>query len=53
MTNNQQPPFDQDSPELEDPQIDPIGPAQIPDSDKDPEQDKRVDDDRYPPFDKP
>lgn len=46
------PGFDPDSPDLADPQVDPIGPAEVPDSDQDPEQEKRVDDDQYPPFEK-
>lgn len=47
-----EPGFDPDSPDVSDPQVDPIGPATVPESDKDPEQEKRVDDDNYPPFEK-
>lgn len=42
--------FDPDSPDLADPQVDPVGPAKSPEDDKDPSKDKRVGDDDYPPY---
>ncbi|WP_426142677.1 DUF6021 family protein [Pseudomonas sp. DWP3-1-2] len=45
------PGFDPDSPDLGDPQIDPIGPAKAPDDGQDVDSQKRVDDDQYPPYD--
>lgn len=43
--------FDPDSPDLADPQVDPLGPARSPDDqDHDVSQDKRVGDNDYPPY---
>jgi hypothetical protein len=42
--------FDPDSPDLEDPQVDPVGPAKAPDDGPDVDTHKRVDDDQYPPY---
>jgi hypothetical protein len=55
MTNQPRDPedelgFDPDSPDVEDPQVDPIGPAKAPDDGRDLEKDKRVGDDDYPPY---
>lgn len=46
------PGFDPDSPDLADPQVDPIGPAQIPDDAPGVQVKKRVNDDQYPPYNK-
>lgn len=45
--------FDPDSPDVADPQVDPIGPAKIPDEAPDMQVKKRVNDDQYPPYNKP
>lgn len=45
--------FDPDSPDLADPQVDPIGAAQIPDDAPGMQVKKRVNDDEYPPYNKP
>jgi hypothetical protein len=45
--------FDPDSPDAADPQVDPIGPAQIPDDAPGMQVKKRVNDDQYPPYNKP
>ncbi|WP_122666493.1 DUF6021 family protein [Pseudomonas viridiflava] len=55
MTNHQRDPeqdlgFDPDSPDLADPQVDPVGPAKSPEDGKDISKDKRVGDDDYPPY---
>lgn len=56
MATNQRDPeqdlgFDQDSPDLADPQVDPVGPAESPDNGHDLDEAKRVDgDDNYPPY---
>ena len=50
---NNDPGFDPDSPDLKDPQVDPVGPAKAPQGDHDVESDKRVDDEQYPPYGKP
>ena len=43
--------FDPDSPDLADPQVDPIGPAKSPDdSESDVSENKRVNDGDYPPY---
>jgi hypothetical protein len=42
--------FDPDSPDLEDPQVDPVKPAEAPENGRDVGSDKRVDDDKYPPY---
>lgn len=42
--------FDPDSPDLKDPQVDPVGPAKAPQDNHDIESDKRVDDKQYPPY---
>jgi hypothetical protein len=42
--------FDPDSPDAADPQVDPIGAAQIPDDAPDAQVKKRVNDDEYPPY---
>lgn len=47
----QKPSFDPDSPDVADPEVDPIGPAKIPQSQSNPEDEKRVGDNRYPPYD--
>lgn len=44
--------FDPDSPDLKDPQVDPVGPATVPDDGPDTDADKRVKDGEYPPYDK-
>ncbi|HEX8594800.1 MAG TPA: DUF6021 family protein [Pseudomonas sp.] len=44
------PGFDPDSPDLGDPQIDPVGPAKAPDDGPDVGSQKRVKDDQYPPY---
>jgi hypothetical protein len=44
--------FDPDSPDLKDPQVDPVGPAEAPQDDHDVNSDKRVDDKQYPPYGK-
>jgi hypothetical protein len=43
--------FDPDSPDVADPQVDPVGPAKAPESGENLEQDKRVKDKQYPPYD--
>jgi hypothetical protein len=43
--------FDPDSPDLADPQVDPVGAAEAPESGENIQQDKRVKDDQYPPYD--
>jgi hypothetical protein len=43
--------FDPDSPDLEDPQVDPPAPAKAPFDGLDIEAEKRIKDDRYPPYD--
>jgi hypothetical protein len=43
--------FDPDSPDVADPQVDPVGPAKAPESGENIEQDKRVNDKQYPPYD--
>jgi hypothetical protein len=45
--------FDPDSPDVADPQVDPIGAAQIPDDAPGMQVKKRVNDDEYPPYNKP
>lgn len=56
MTTNQRDPekdlgFDPDSPDLADPQVDPVGPAESPDNGRDADENKRVKgDDHYPPY---
>jgi hypothetical protein len=55
MTNQPRDPedelgFDPDSPDVEDPQVDPVGPAKAPDDGPDLGKDKRVGDDDYPPY---
>ncbi len=45
--------FDPDSPDVADPQVDPVGPAQIPDDAPGMQVKKRVNDDEYPPYNKP
>ncbi|MFK7701969.1 DUF6021 family protein [Pseudomonas caspiana] len=56
MTTNQRDPeqdlgFDPDSPDVADPQVDPVGPAGSPDSGRDADENKRVKgDDDYPPY---
>jgi hypothetical protein len=42
--------FDPDSPDLADPQVDPVGKAEIPDDAPGAPVEKRVDDDQYPPY---
>jgi hypothetical protein len=44
--------FDPDSPDLADPQVDPIGKAKIPDDAPGMQVKKRVNDDEYPPYNK-
>lgn len=44
------PGFDPESPDLEDPQVDPQGPAKAPENERDIDADKRVQDDGYPPY---
>jgi hypothetical protein len=44
--------FDPDSPDVADPQVDPIGPAKIPDDAPGMQVQKRVNDDEYPPYNK-
>jgi len=44
--------FDPDSPDVADPQVDPIGAAQIPDDAPGVQVEKRVNDDEYPPYNK-
>lgn len=44
--------FDPDSPDLKDPQVDPVGPARVPDDGPATDADKRVKDGEYPPYDK-
>ncbi|WP_268796692.1 DUF6021 family protein [Pseudomonas huanghezhanensis] len=43
--------FDPDSPDLADPQVDPQGPAKSPESGENIQEQKRVKDDQYPPYD--
>ncbi len=43
--------FDPDSPDLDDPQIDPPRPPRAPESTTDPREQRRVPDGRYPPYD--
>jgi hypothetical protein len=43
--------FDPDSPDVADPQVDPVGPAKAPESGENIEQEKRVKDKQYPPYD--
>jgi hypothetical protein len=43
--------FDPDSPDVADPQVDPVGPAKAPESGENIQQDKRVKDEQYPPYD--
>jgi hypothetical protein len=52
LTANSQndPGFDEDSPDLEDPGIDPTEAAKVPTEGPDVTPAKRVDDDQYPPF---
>lgn len=56
MATNQRDPeqdlgFDPDSPDLADPQVDPVGPAESPEDGHDLDKDKRVNgDDKYPPY---
>lgn len=45
--------FDPDSPDLQDPQIDPPHPPKIPDNAPDPRAERRVPSDQYPPYEKP
>jgi hypothetical protein len=42
--------FDPDSPDVADPQVDPVGPATAPESEENIKQDKRVKDEQYPPY---
>lgn len=44
--------FDPESPDLADPQVDPVGAAEIPDDAPGEPVDKRVNDDKYPPYNK-
>ena len=44
------PGFDEDSPDLEDPDIDPTHPAEVPKEGPAVTPQKRVDDDQYPPY---
>lgn len=46
------PGFDEDSPDVADPDIDPTHPAQVPEGDPDVKPDSGVDDPNYPPFTK-
>lgn len=46
----QEPGFDPDSPDVSDPEIDPIGPAKIPKSESAADDEKRVGDEQYPPY---
>lgn len=56
MTTHQRDPeqdlgFDPDSPDVADPQVDPVGPAESPDNGGSLDENKRVkDDDHYPPY---
>ena len=45
--------FDPDSPDLADPQVDPPHPAHAPEDGPDPGNQRRVPDDRYPPYSQP
>ncbi|MCE4069581.1 MULTISPECIES: DUF6021 family protein [Pseudomonas] len=45
--------FDPDSPDLADPQVDPPHPAHAPEDGPDPGSQRRVPDDRYPPYSQP
>lgn len=44
--------FDPDSPDVADPQVDPVGKAKIPDDAPGMQVKKRVNDDQYPPYNK-
>lgn len=44
------PGFDEDSPDVSDPDTDPTHPAEVPTEGPDVTPEKRVDDDQYPPF---
>ncbi|MBV7585557.1 hypothetical protein KW851_22180 [Pseudomonas sp. PDM33] len=45
--------FDPDSPDLADPQVDPPHPPHAPEDGPDPRSQRRVPDDRYPPYSQP
>lgn len=45
--------FDPDSPDLNDPQVDPPHPPKIPDDAPDPRAQRRAPSDQYPPYEKP
>lgn len=43
--------FDPESPDVTDPQVDPLHPAKTPSGNRNVNEDKRVKDDGYPPYD--